>query len=121
MKLEDYELTDLEKANLALVGKNFDKVAVVLNVGGVIDTKFMDEIEGLDALLNMSQAGQESGTAAFDILTGAVTPSGKLTSTWAKDYSDYPASDTFGANDGDELLELYNEGIYVGYRYFDTI
>ena len=116
----DYELTDLEKANLALVGKNFDKVAVVLNVGGVIDTKFMDEIEGLDALLNMSQAGQESGTAAFDILTGAVTPSGKLTSTWAKDYSDYPASDTFGANDGDELLELYNEGIYVGYRYFDT-
>ena len=80
----------------------------------------MDEIEGLDALLNMSQAGQESGTAAFDILTGAVTPSGKLTTTWAKNYSDYPASDTFGANDGDELLELYNEGIYVGYRYFDT-
>ena len=80
----DYELTDLEKANLALVGKNFDKVAVVLNVGGVIDTKFMDEIEGLDALLNMSQAGQESGTATFDILTGAVTPSGKLTTTWAK-------------------------------------
>ena len=49
----DYELTETEKANLALVGKNFDKVIVVLNVGGVIDTKFMNEIEGLDALVNI--------------------------------------------------------------------
>lgn len=116
----DYELTETEKANLALVGKNFDKVTVVLNVGGVIDTKFMDEIEGLDALINMSQAGQEAGTAAFDVLTGTVTPSGKLTSTWAQNYSDYPASETFGGNDSEENLELYDEGIYAGYRYFDT-
>lgn len=70
----------------------------------------MDEIEGLDALLNMSQAGQESGTAAFDILTGAVTPSGKLTSTWAKVNSDYPASDTFGANDGVNFLNYTMKG-----------
>ena len=116
----DYELTETEKANLALVGKNFDKVIVVLNVGGVIDTKFMNEIEGLDALVNMSQAGQEAGTAAVDVLTGAVTPSGKLTDTWAQNYSDYPANETFGGNDGEEELELYDEGIYVGYRYFDT-
>ena len=116
----DYELTELERKNLELVGKSFEHVVVVLNVGGVIDTKFMDEIEGLDALLHMSQAGQEAGAALVDVVTGKTTPSGKLTSTWAKQYSDYPASATFAQNDGDSATEVYNEGIYVGYRYFDT-
>ena len=116
----DYELTELERKNLELVGKSFEHVVVVLNVGGVIDTKFMDEIEGLNALLHMSQAGQEAGAALVDVVTGKTTPSGKLTSTWAKQYSDYPASATFAQNDGDSATEIYKEGIYVGYRYFDT-
>jgi beta-glucosidase len=116
----DYELTAVEKENLTLVGQNFDKVVVVLNVGGVIDTKFFDEIEGLDSLLLMGQGGQEAGDALFDVVTGAVTPSGKLTSTWAVNYSDYPAAQTFANNDGNIQKEVYNEGIYVGYRYFDT-
>ena len=116
----DYELTELEKKNLELVGKSFENVIVVLNVGGVIDTKFMDEIEGLDALLHMSQAGQEAGAALVDVVTGVTTPSGKLTSTWAKQYSDYPASATFASNDENSATEVYEEGIYVGYRYFDT-
>lgn len=116
----DYELTAVEKANLTLVGQNFDKVVVVLNVGGVIDTKFFDEIEGLDSLLLMGQGGQEAGDALFDVITGAITPSGKLTSTWAVNYSDYPAAQTFANNDGNIQKEVYNEGIYVGYRYFDT-
>lgn len=119
-ELGDYELTEVEKANLELVGKSFDKVIVVLNVGGVIDTKFFDEIEGLDSLLLMSQAGQEAGDALFDVVTGKVTPSGKLTSTWAINYNDYPAVDTFASNDNNIQKETYNEGIYVGYRYFDT-
>ncbi len=54
----------------------------------------------------------------LDVLTGKVTPSGKLTSTWAKAYSDYPASATFAYNDNDVSKEKYEEGIYVGYRYF---
>lgn len=119
-ELGDYELTDVEKLNLELVGKNFNKVVVVLNVGGVIDTKFFEEIDGLDSLLLMGQAGQESGDALFDVITGTVTPSGKLTSTWAINYSDYPASNTFASNDNNIEKEVYNEGIYVGYRYFDT-
>ncbi|WP_052446596.1 glycoside hydrolase family 3 protein [Candidatus Soleaferrea massiliensis] len=116
----DYELSQQERENLELVGKNFDKVAVVLNVGGTIDTKFFDEIEGLDTLLLMGQAGQEAGDALYDVVTGAVTPSGKLTTTWAENYSDYPASETFANNDGNIKKETYEEGIYVGYRYFDT-
>ena len=68
----------------------------------------------------MSQGGQETGTALVDILTGKATPSGKTADTWAKSYSDYPASGSIGNADGDALEEEYVEGIYVGYRYFDT-
>ncbi|MDK2808764.1 MAG: beta-glucosidase [Clostridiales bacterium] len=116
----DYELTQLEKDNINRVADAFDRTIVVLNVGGVIDTKFFRANDKLDALLLMGQAGQEAGAALVDVLTGTVTPSGKLTDTWAVNYSDYPASDTFSSNDNNVAKEVYNEGIYVGYRYFDS-
>lgn len=116
----DYELSEVEYNNIKLIAKNFDKCVVLLNVGGVVDTKFFNEIEGVDGLVLMSQAGMEGGNALADILTGKTTPSGKLTDTWAKNYSDYPAATTIGDNDGDNKQEDYKEGIYVGYRYFDT-
>ena len=116
----DYELSEVEYNNIKLIAKNFDKCVVLLNVGGVVDTKFFNEIEGVDGLVLMSQAGMEGGNALADILTGKTTPSGKLTDTWAKNYSDYPAGATIGDNDGDNKQEDYKEGIYVGYRYFDT-
>ncbi len=116
----DYELSEVEYNNIKLIAKNFDKCVVLLNVGGVVDTKFFSEIEGVDGLVLMSQAGMEGGNALADILTGKATPSGKLTDTWAKNYSDYPAAATIGDNDGDNKQEDYKEGIYVGYRYFDT-
>ena len=113
-------MSELEYNNIKLIAKNFDKCVVLLNVGGVVDTKFFSEIEGVDGLVLMSQAGMEGGNALADILTGKTTPSGKLTDTWAKNYSDYPAATTIGDNDGDNKQEDYKEGIYVGYRYFDT-
>ena len=116
----DYKLSEVEYNNIKLIAKNFDKCVVLLNVGGVVDTKFFSEIEGVDGLVLMSQAGMEGGNALADILTGKTTPSGKLTDTWAKNYSDYPAATTIGDNDGDNKQEDYKEGIYVGYRYFDT-
>ena len=119
-ELGDYELSDVEKENLKKVASTFENTIVVLNVGGVIDTKFFEETEGLDSLLLMGQGGQEGGNALLDVVTGAVTPSGKLTDTWAENYSDYPASATFAKADGESMKEWYKEGIYVGYRYFDT-
>ena len=116
----DYQLTDIEYANLQKLGANFDKVVVVLNVGGIIDTKFFGEIEGLDSMLLMSQAGMEGGNAVADVISGKVTPSGKLTGTWAVNYEDYPSSADFANNDGNSQTEFYKDGIYVGYRYFDT-
>lgn len=77
-ELGDYELSDVEKENLKKVASAFENTIVVLNVGGVIDTKFFEETEGLDSLLLMGQGGQEGGNALLDVVTGAVTPSGKL-------------------------------------------
>ncbi|WP_284292615.1 glycoside hydrolase family 3 C-terminal domain-containing protein [Luteimicrobium album] len=126
----DYELADVERANIELIGRTYKHVIVVLNVGGVVDTAFYHELNSsevdpdggtaIDSLLLMSQAGQESGNALVKVLNGQVTPSGKLTDTWADKYSYYPASTTFGNNDGNSSTEKYTEGIYVGYRYFDS-
>lgn len=116
---EDYELTENEMANIRKMAENFEHSIVLLNVGGIINATFAREIEQLDSVLLMSQAGMEGGNAVVDVLNGTVTPSGKLTDTWALKYSDYPASATFSDADH-EQFEEFKEGIYVGYRYFDT-
>ncbi len=115
----DYQMAQSEKHNLALLRKHFGKLVVVLNVGGIID---ISEVLSFtpDAILLMGLAGQEGGRACADILLGNITPGGKLTDTWAAKYSDYPASATFADNDGNHDQEWYREGIYVGYRWFDT-
>ena len=71
-------------------------------------------------MLLMSQAGMRGGDAVVKVLNGEVTPSGKLTDTWAVNYEDYPSSEGFGSNDGNNTQEEYTDDIYVGYRYFDT-
>ena len=116
----DYELTDIERANLEKIADAFDKVILVINAGGAIDTKFIGEIEGIDSVLVMGQAGQRGGDALVKILDGEVTPSGKLAASWPVNYSDLPDAETWGMNDGNVDQEDYTEGIYVGYRYYDT-
>ncbi len=116
----DYYLSDLEKENLAKLAENFEHCIVLLNTGGVMDMKFVDEIQGIDAVLLMSQAGMRGGDAVAKIITGEVTPSGKLVDTWPVNYEDYPTSETFAFLDDNVEEEVYTEGIYVGYRYFDT-
>lgn len=126
----DYLLTETELNDIQMIGQTYPNVVVVLNVGGVIDTSFYSEINKaandpngdspLDGMLLMSQAGQESGNALAEVLNGDVSPSGKLVDTWASKYSLYPASATIANNDGNSVLEQYSEGVYVGYRYFDS-
>ncbi len=116
----EYELYEEEKESIRTLRKIFDYVIVALNVGGVIDTKFLREESGIDALLLMGQAGNIGGYALADVLTGAVTPGGHLTDTWAENYMDYPSAETFSHMNGNLDDEFYREGIYVGYRYFDS-
>ena len=93
---------------------HFEHTVLVLNVCGPLDMRAIDECE-IDAILDASLGGETFGFAVADILSGAVTPSGKLSTTWAYKYEDYPTGK------GIDTLEVpYNEGIYVGYRYFDT-
>ncbi len=112
----DYCFSDTEKKNLELIRKAFPAVILILNVGGPVSTRDVKEADA-DAVLLMGQSGQEGGSAVTKILLGDVTPSGKLSTTWAGDYCEYPGSDKYLS---DPAVSLYEEGIYVGYRYFDT-
>lgn len=114
----DYLLSDVEEESLRLLSRHYKKLILVLNCGSVVDLSILDEIR-VDAVLFYGQGGMEGGNALADILTGAVTPSGRLTDTWAMRYEDYPSADTFGHRNGDLENEEYSEGIYVGYRWFD--
>ena len=92
----------------------------MINVGGQFDLNFLHEIPNINAVIFMGQLGTMGGQAVADIVCGKHTPSGKLTDTWAKHYRDYPASDDYSYLNGNLDEEYYREGIYVGYRYFDT-
>lgn len=116
----DYMLTEGELGHIRKLAAAYDKLIVLLNVGGVVDTTQLKAIDGVNALVLMSQLGNIGGYAVADLLTGKCVPSGKLTATWAADYKDYPSADEFSRYNGDTEEGWYNEGIYVGYRYFDT-
>ena len=111
----DFRLTDNELANIKQMSEYYTNSVVLLNVGGVMDTSFVDDCPMLDSVLLVSQLGMTSGDAIADIIEGTKTPSGKLTDTWAYSYHDYPSSENFGMSNPE-----YVEGIYVGYRYFDS-
>lgn len=116
----DYFLSEEEKKNLTILSENFDSVIVLLNVVGQMDTAFLRSLPNLGALLFTGQAAGVTGLAAADVLTGKVVPEGKLVDTWAEKYEDYPNAGNFAAMNGNLDDEIYSEGIYVGYRYFDS-
>lgn len=116
----DYELSADELAQLREICKQQEKVIVLVNSGGLIDLSFMDELPQIKALMYIGQPGMEAGNAVADVLSGKVNPSAKLADTWAYHYEDYPNAKTFSYMDGNTSVERYEEGIYVGYRYFDT-
>ncbi len=116
----DYFLTDTEEKELSDICGYYKDVIVVINTGGLVDLSFMDRHENIRGLIQMVQPGMEGGNAFADIVSGKVTPSGKMTDSWAYRYEDYPNAATFSHNNGNIQTEKYEEGIYVGYRYFDT-
>ncbi|VAX25372.1 beta-glucosidase [hydrothermal vent metagenome] len=92
---------------------------VVLNVGGVWETASWRDYA--DAILLAWQPGQEGGYVVADIITGNVNPSGKLPDSFPMKYDDVPSSKSFpGVPANDPVNSFYEEGIYVGYRYYDS-
>lgn len=112
-----YYLTDAEREMLTLITEHFQKTIVLLNIGSMMDLSWINEFNGkIGAVLLVWQGGMESGNAVADLLSGAVTPCGKLTDTAAKTYESYPSAVDFGKKD----YNFYTEDIYVGYRWFET-
>lgn len=116
----DYYLKEDEHQMLTDICAYYKDVIVVVNAGGQVDLSFMDEFENIKALLVIVQPGMEGGNAFADVISGKVNPSGKLVDSWAYKYEDYSNAATFSHNNGNVEKEFYEEGIYVGYRYFDT-
>lgn len=85
---------------------------VVLFCGSAVETPWIDRVK---AVLYMGLPGQAGGEAAAALLTGTANPGGKLTETWPLSYDQVPSRDTFG-----QKVTRYKEGLYVGYRYYDT-
>ncbi len=134
-KVADFTLTEQESGMIEAVCAAFHKagkkVVVILNVGGVIETASWKNLP--DAVLLAWQAGQEGGNSVADVLKGVANPSGKLTMTFPVRYEDhassrnFPIDMAFGMFGKDKDAEPqrnvdyteYEEGIYVGYRWFD--
>ncbi len=110
-----YLLTDTEKSMITKVRAAFEKVVVLLNVGGLIDIEFIESCN-VDSLLYIWQGGMTGGSGTAAVLSGIVSPSGKLPDTIAYSLDDYPSTQYFGDTD----KSVYGEDIYVGYRYFNT-
>ena len=116
----DYYLSDIEKEELNKLGMYTDNIVVLINAGGPVDLSDILNNKSVKAIMNISQPGMELGNAVADAVLGKETPCGKLSATWALLYKDYPNASTFSHNNGDVENERYTEGIYVGYRYFDS-
>ncbi|OKS89347.1 glycoside hydrolase family 3 C-terminal domain-containing protein [Mucilaginibacter polytrichastri] len=130
---DDFNLTAVEQAMISDVSKAFHdngkKVLVVLNIGGPIETaSWRDKVDGI---LLAWDPGLEGGNAIADVMSGKVNPSGKLAATFPMAYADVPNAKTFpgkelpGAKSANPLMGnpaevTYDDGIYVGYRYFNT-
>ena len=141
---DDYYLTPSEKALAAQVCGAFPRVAVILNINGLIDLSWLEEYPGIQSAVFLGVPGEEGPAALANILCGAVSPSGKLPVTIARHYEEYPAALDFSwdkehpekiltyeeygldtAANGSKgfaksPVTVYREDIYLGYRYFDT-
>ena len=129
-KLKEAESLLINKVMAGFHAKN-KKVVLIINAGGVIETaSWRDKV---DAILLSWQPGMEAGSAVTDVLSGKLNPSGKLATTFPAQYSDEPSAKTFPGKEFPEKATTgmfgmkaiptevtYEEGIYVGYRYYNT-
>lgn len=117
----DYYLSVKEREDLLFLHEQNIPTVLILNAGAAVElTDILKEAANIRAVLNISLPGQEGGHAAADVLYGRAVPGGRLTATWAARYEDYPSARSYSYLNGNLEREEYREGIYAGYRYFDS-
>lgn len=117
----DYYLSKREQEDILYLNQKKLPLVLILNVGAPVElTDILQQAGNIKAVLYVSLPGQEGGHAVADVLLGRAVPGGRLTTTWARRYDDYPSAENFGYLNGNLETEEYREGIYVGYRYFDS-
>ncbi|MBQ3040977.1 MAG: glycoside hydrolase family 3 protein [Clostridia bacterium] len=109
-----FKLHSDESALIRNVSKSFKHTILILNTCGPLDLTSIEDCN-IDSILYASMGGERFGYSVVDLISGETNPSGKLSTTWARVYEDYPTTEGITT-----MLVPYNEGIYVGYRYFDT-
>ena len=110
----DMFLTDEETDAIRFCAQHYENFVLVINCGSSIDMSFAGEIPGINAIIYLCQLGTECGHAFADVISGAVSPSGKLSDTWARQYADIPFANEYSYLNGNLDDEFYQEGIYVG-------
>ena len=113
-----YLLTAKERQDLAFCAEHYEKTVLVLNTGAAMDMNGVWDLPGLNAVVYLGMQGCRGGDAFAAVVSGSVTPSGRLTATWPANYNDVPFGDVFGKMNPNVLEQDYREGIYVGYRYY---
>ncbi len=116
----DYLLCAAERRDLEQLCALYSSVILVLNTGGILDLSFLDEMPRIRAVLLLSQPGMEGGHAFADVVLGKVSPCGRLTDTWPLLPQDHICMRPENRSAVCAGAVPYREGIYVGYRYFDT-
>ena len=122
--LEALKLTENRKELIRTVAENFEHVIVIVNVGNATELGIVDEYDSIEAVVWTGIPGTQGCISLGKVLTGEINPSGRLVDTYAYDVSSAPASENFGSYKYDNMNGMafinYEEGIYVGYRYYET-
>ena len=118
-KRGEYAPAEKELAHLKFLVAHYKNTVLVVNAGACIDMKELLALRP-GAVIFMGQAGEAGGLALAQLMFGAYNFSGKLAASWPKNLSDLPCSDSYSYLDGNTDRELYKEGIFVGYRFYDT-
>ena len=114
-----YKPDEREIASIRLLSEHYKKLILIINSGASVDLSELEDYP-INAIVFFCQQGMEGGNALASLLTGEENFSAKLTDTWVKKYEDVPFGNEYSYLNGDLEKEYYREGIYVGYRYYDT-
>ena len=122
--LEALKLTPNRRELIQIVAENFEHVIVIVNVGNATELGIVDEYDSIEGVVWTGIPGTQGCVSLGKVLTGEINPSGRLVDTYAYDVSSAPASENFGDYKYTNLEGMsfinYNEGIYIGYRYYET-